>query len=82
MSVGLVFQPPGYGPCNWLFDLPYRTQALSHEVGEIVRLPGGITSVDHTFRVPLNWGRGQGGDKGGGAQDVEVFARWAGWNGK
>lgn len=30
-------------------------QALSHEVGESIRLPGGITSVDHVFRLPLDW---------------------------
>lgn len=44
-------------------------------MGETVLLPGGITSVDHTFRVPLKWGDG---DKGTGAHSVEVFARWVG----
>lgn len=24
-------------------------------MGESIRLPGGITSVDHVFRVPLKW---------------------------
>lgn len=66
------------------FSLATPTQALSHEVGESVRLPGGITSVDHKFRVPLRWdqvGGGEGGGNGGGGQapsDVEVFARWVG----
>ncbi|CAM9563167.1 unnamed protein product [Scytosiphon promiscuus] len=32
-----------------------HAEALSHETGETVRLPGGITSVDHKFRVPLKW---------------------------
>lgn len=52
-------------------------------MGETVRLPGGITSVDHTFRVPLKWGEGdRGAGAGAGAsasaENVEVFARWDG----
>eukprot|EP00752_Nemacystus_decipiens_P011409 g10133.t1 len=49
-----------------------HAKALSHEVGETVLLPGSITSVDHTFRVPLKWG---GGDEGDGADSIKVFAR-------
>ncbi|CAM9394352.1 unnamed protein product, partial [Ectocarpus fasciculatus] len=59
-----------------------HAEAFSHEEGETVRLPGGITSVDHTFRVPLEWGRraggGEGSDPDGRGQppaDIEVFAR-------
>eukprot|EP00911_Craspedida_sp_UC1_P002736 UC1_evm1s2008 len=28
---------------------------LTHRVGTIVELPGGLTSTDHWFRVPLDW---------------------------
>ena len=40
-----------------------------HAVGEKVQLPGGITSIDHTFSVPLRWSEPSDG------HSITVFAR-------
>lgn len=56
---------------------------LGHERGVNVSLPGGVTSIDHAFRLPLDWGfdEKKGDEAAGGRGDeeerfVEVFARY------
>jgi hypothetical protein len=41
----------------------------THAVGETVLLPGGITSIDHAFNLPLNW------SEPADQRTVQVFAR-------
>lgn len=57
-------------------------QTVEHELGEAVRLPGSITSLDHVFKVPLRWGLDKSKEAVTGGEDVdlwestiEVFAR-------
>jgi hypothetical protein len=49
--------------------LAMAAQSPAHAVGETVQLPGGITSIDHTFNLPLNWS--DSAEK----RTVQVFAR-------
>ncbi|CAM9755710.1 unnamed protein product [Choristocarpus tenellus] len=41
-----------------------------HSIGETVSLRGGVTSINHVFKLPLVWSAGDGDSR-----TVEVFAR-------
>jgi len=43
--------------------------SFEHRIGDIVQLPGGVTSVNHIFHLPLNWDQSEDSDT------IEVVAR-------